>query len=673
VPLTPGQVLNNRYRIVKLLGQGGFGAVYRAWDINFELACAVKENIDTSAEAQRQFGREARLLRTLRHPNLPLVTDYFTIPNQGQYLVMDYVEGEDLQHKLDLAGGPLPEAQALPWIAQVCAALIYLHNQNPPVIHRDIKPANIRITPPDNLYPQGKAMLVDFGIAKLYDPARRTTLGARAATPGYSPFEQYGQRPTDARTDIYALGATLYHLLTGQTPPEAADRVAGVAVIPPRQLNPVVSVQVSEAVMRALAMQPGDRWQSAAEFERAIFGVQPAITNIQVTVDSSVQSTVNNIRSTLNSWLGAGGSLQQPPGRDAPPAAGTHIPAVPAAPGPVVTAPPASVQQKLKTSNLKWAGALVGLAAVALILWALFGGSNVKVDHGATQTALAQGIERATQDALSTEGARPTRRPTAANTLEPTGTFTPLPPTVTPTETLAPTVTELPGRIMDEKGVEMVLILAGEFQMGSEGGRDNERPVHTVYLDAFYMDVYKVTNIRYAACVDDGGCEAPEYGYFGNVDYANHPVVGVDWNQAQAYCEWRGDELPTEAQWEKAARGGLEGKQYPWGDETPDCSRANFAGCKGDTSQVGIYPANGYGLFDMVGNVWEWVWDWHQADYYSSQITWLNPLGPSSGDSRVLRGGSWSNEPSFLRLAFRGYKSPSTRVDDGGFRCSRSR
>ncbi|MBN2550836.1 MAG: serine/threonine protein kinase, partial [Anaerolineales bacterium] len=201
--LSPGQTLNNRYRIVTLLGQGGFGAVYRAWDLNLERPRALKENLDTSEAAQRQFKREAQLLSDLSHPNLPKVIDHFVLPGQGQYLVMEYVEGEDLQQMLERQG-PLTEAQALDWIGQVCEALIYLHSQTPPVIHRDIKPANIKITP------QGKAMMVDFGIAKASAAGQKTTVGARAVTPGYSPPEQYGQGTTDAQSDVYALGATLY-------------------------------------------------------------------------------------------------------------------------------------------------------------------------------------------------------------------------------------------------------------------------------------------------------------------------------------------------------------------------------------------------------------------------------------------------------------------------------
>ena len=218
MPLLPNQILNNRYRIVKLLGQGGFGAVYRAWDLNLDHQRAIKENLDTSPQAQRQFKREAQILDVLVHPNLPRVIDHFIVPNQGQYLVMDFVEWQDLGEML--MNGPLPEARVLPWIIQVCDALIYLHSQNPPVIHRDIKPGNIKITP------DGRAILVDFGISKVYDPTLSTTVGARAVTPGYSPPEQYGKGATDARSDMYALGATLYHLLTGQAPPQWSFRSA---------------------------------------------------------------------------------------------------------------------------------------------------------------------------------------------------------------------------------------------------------------------------------------------------------------------------------------------------------------------------------------------------------------------------------------------------------------
>jgi serine/threonine protein kinase len=180
---------------------------------------------------------------------------------------MDYVEGEDLQSMLERTGGPLPTQQVLSWIGQVCDALSYLHSQNPPIIHRDIKPANIRITP------GGQAMLVDFGIAKIFDPHLKTTTGARAVTPGFSPPEQYGQGTTDARSDVYALGATLYALLTGKVPPDSVHLISGsVTPRPTHELNLQVPVHVSQAIARAMQMNRAARFENTREFKAALQG-----------------------------------------------------------------------------------------------------------------------------------------------------------------------------------------------------------------------------------------------------------------------------------------------------------------------------------------------------------------------------------------------------------------
>jgi len=285
--LETGQLLNNRYRIVKILGQGGFGAVYRAWDVNLKGPCAIKENFDASEAAQNQFAREASILYNLRHPNLPKVTDHFSISEQGQYLVMEFIEGEDLQQKIDRVGGPLPEEQVLPWVIQVCYALEYLHSRNPPIIHRDIKPANIRITPEDSVY------LVDFGIAKLYDPDRKTTLGARAVTPGFSPFEQYGQKPTDPRTDVYALGATLFAALTGKTPIESIERFGGGEFTSPRSQNPDISERVEGTILHAMELLPEGRFQSIQEFRNAMTGVP--ITHVTISSPQTKETALTQV------------------------------------------------------------------------------------------------------------------------------------------------------------------------------------------------------------------------------------------------------------------------------------------------------------------------------------------------------------------------------------------
>ena len=183
--LGQGNLLNNRYRIVEILGRGGMGAVYRAVDESLGVDVAVKENLFTTDDYARQFRMEAVILAGIRHPNLPRVTDHFVMEEQGQYLVMDYIEGDDLRQRIEKQG-TLNEAEAIRIGAAVCDALTYLHTRKPPILHRDIKLGNVK------LVPDGNVVLVDFGLAKQAWEHEETMTGARAMTPGYSPPEQYG-------------------------------------------------------------------------------------------------------------------------------------------------------------------------------------------------------------------------------------------------------------------------------------------------------------------------------------------------------------------------------------------------------------------------------------------------------------------------------------------------
>jgi serine/threonine protein kinase/Tol biopolymer transport system component len=265
VPLEAGSLLHDRYRILEELGRGGMGAVYRAQDTSLGVDVAIKENFFTTPESERQFKREASLLATLRHPHLPRVTDHFVIPDQGQYLVMDFVPGRDCRQILEAHNGPLPQDEVLRWMREILDALIYLHSRPQPIIHRDIKPGNIKITPDD------KAVLVDFGLAKIHDASRSTTTGAKAFTPGFAPPEQYGLGRTDGRTDIFSLGATMYMLLSGKLPEDSLERAMGhVELTPIGELNASVSPQVAAAIEKAMAPRPENRYQTADEFLKAL-------------------------------------------------------------------------------------------------------------------------------------------------------------------------------------------------------------------------------------------------------------------------------------------------------------------------------------------------------------------------------------------------------------------
>ena len=220
--------------------------------------------------------------------------------------------------------------------------------------------------------------------------------------------------------------------------------------------------------------------------------------------------------------------------------------------------------------------------------------------------------------------------------------------------------------------MEMVLIPTGKFLMGINSNDIDQRPLHDVYLDAYWIDLTEVTNAHYLTCVDDGGCRPPgESQYYRDESLSDHPVVYVTWFDARDFCAWAGKRLPTETEWEKAARG-TDGRLFPWGSEPADERLANYDDNIHKTTPVGSYPAGAspYGLQDMAGNVWEWVNDWYSMDYYRTSIR-KNPQGPESGDRKVLRGGSWfSIVDIVLKTHIRKKRAPDIRDYGTGFRCA---
>jgi len=603
-----GQFLG-RYHILEQLGEGGMATVYKGFDTQLERFVAVKVILpfqNKSERTIRRFQREARALAKLNHPNIVRLLDY---GEHGDlpYLVMEYIPGEMLKQKMDR---PMAWQTAAQLLIPVARALEYAHQHG--IIHRDVKPSNILLSE------SGEPMLLDFGVAKTLQSEETfdlTGTGVGVGTPEYMAPEQGVSKTTDHRVDIYSLGTIFYELVTGRKPYEADTPLAVIlkrsntSLPRPKQFAPSLPNRVEQVILKALAKDPKDRFGTAAE-------MADALENLKV--DSPALKSSEK-RSKFDSDL---------------------------KPEEKVSKPNAKVPRTIP----KWGWSLMFvMLGVLLIGWAYRWIDSLELE----QLILAR-ISNATVAPVTVSV--PLASATSGNPPFPTPLFT------SPTK-------PLPTKITDDKGVQMELVPAENFMMGSNDGSKDEKPVHVVYLDSYYIDIYEVTTGLYRACVNAGACQQPQdtgrykYSYFDD-----HPVVWVNWFMAKAYCEWRGAQLPTEAQWEKAARG-VDGRIYPWGADIK-ATYANYAGV--NTAAIGSYikDKSPYGIYDMGGNVSEWVGDWYSDAYYQTSPS-SNPLGPNSGQYRVLRGGSWYDNSLGVRSDRRGWNFPTNSHDNIGFRCSR--
>ena len=431
------------------------------------------------------------------------------------------------------------------------------------------------------------------------------------------------------------------------------------------QVNPDLPVQTQTVIDKAMAKDREERYQTAVALAEA---VQQLLTIPPVVIKPPL-ATLQLAQEMDQAEAGAETLLDTPPEEL-----------------PVAASPDSAVEEKTQDPapaplhlDKEGAGAGRGLpawtwwaGAIVVVLLLIFGIRAMLGGGGETTPQPAEESRGAIVAVVPTETAtRVPMLPTLTATImpEPANTATAVP---SPTATLDPNVpppdpTLGSVRERPQDKVKMVYVPPGTFPMGSTDGDGDEQPVHDVTLDGFWIDETEVTNAHYAQCVEAGECEASFYedsAYNGD----NLPVVGVFWNDADAYCNWAGGQLPTEAQWEYAARG-PDGNTYPWGEEVPTCDLAQYGDCDGQTVPTGSYPegASWAGALDMAGNVWEWVSDWYDSDAYASAVA-ENPTGPESGDTKVLRGGSWIGKSINLRGANRG-DDDSVWYDDIGFRC----
>jgi serine/threonine protein kinase len=621
-----GATIDGKYRIQYMVGRGGMGTVYRATRLLIGDSVAIKilhkEQV-ADAQAVERFRREAQAAARLKHPNAVTIYD-FGVSNDGLiYLVMEIVEGENLRSIIQQQG-PLTPSAATEIITQVCEALDEAHQQN--IVHRDLKPDNILVSYVTNGL---RIKVLDFGIAKMRDiptaAGNLTQVGAVMGTPHYMSPEQCMGEELDGRSDIYSVGIVLYEMLSGivpfNSPASTAVVIQHVTQQPPplRSINASIPAPVEAVVHHALQKKREDRPQSAGALARelrdSISGAhQPFQANfIPPKTSPPLSGTPHNgnaptMQFETPAWASR---LETPTAQPLPTPGGQRF-----VQGgfPVQAAPVSTSGRNRKLIQIISASLLVIVALVAA-WWFIKGNKN---------------------------GTKESKETAATST-----------------------------EIVSPQG--MTYVAGGEFFMGSDDGPISERPKHKVSVSAFFIDLYEVTCEEYQKFIAATGRQAPQN--WSNSQYptgaARQPVSGVTWDDANAYAVWAGKRLPTEEEWEYAARG-VNSLRYPWSNEWKEGYANIDTSAIGHASDVGIHASgiSPCGAFDMVGNVWEWTASRYEA-YPGGQITDQKP-----GELRVIRGGCYESAKDQATTTFRlGWPArpvdASTNYRETGFRCAK--
>ena len=615
---------SGKYKIIKKLGQGGFGITYLAENTLLEGKVAIKEfffkeycerdnatrhvTIPTSGNREiverfkQKFIKEAKTIFRLNHPNIVRIHDVFE-ENDTAYYVMEYIEGESLGDMVKRRGA-IPEAEALGYVKDAASALVYIHSKN--INHLDIKPGNLMKRKED-----GKVLVIDFGVAKQYDLAtsQGTTTTPVGISHGYSPAEQYrknGVQSFSPQSDVYALAATLFKLLTGSTPPEAMEiQDEG---LPVAELQ---AKQISRPVISAIAMAMKgrhERTQSVAEF----------MSNLK---SEDTQDTV-----VFPDATGTGRKRKETEEK----AAKEKV----------------KVERKRKETEekatKKKATFVVTIVVVAIVaIWLMIPSNKNKVEEELakiTEVSYSNGVY-SNKNKVEEELAKITEASYSKG-------------------------------ILTVNGIKynMVRVEGCTFRMGATSEQDCdaydiEEPVHSVTLSSYYIGKTEVTQALWKAVMGSNPSK-----FKGE----NLPVENVSWDDCQVFVRklnsltGQNFRLPTEAEWEFACRGGNNSLGYKYSGSDNIDNVAWFDCNSGrKTHFVATKSPNELGIYDMSGNVWEWCSDWY--DKYSSGAQ-ANPKGPESGSCRVFRGGGWGSYAGYCRSSNRGYNTPTHRHDRLGLR-----
>jgi len=650
-----------RYEILEELGRGAMGVVYKARDPKIDRLVAIKviapgDGADPAELEQRRdrFQREARAAGRLTHPNIVTIHDVGEEKGRA-YLVMELIEGEPLDHLLR-ARRPLPLDQILSIADQVASALDYAHANS--IIHRDIKPANILLTK------DGVAKVSDFGIARIVG-TETTQTGQISGTPTYMSPEHFSGLKLDGRSDIFSFGAVLYELVSGEQafPGETISnvmyRIINEDPIPLRRLNPDLPPALDVCLRKALAKDRARRYAKAADLARDLRtairkGPLPADSKIAATVKMpsrrEVQPRVSRGR-PLWPWILLGGGILVALVLMLGPRMRARV-----APRAIPTPPPVSQPAEDEVARPKAAAEEAARHKPA----------EEEAQRRAEAGRLAEERRqleeekaRLAKQQAALEGERKKAAEQAARRKA--------------IETEAPRISAGAVQRRGEDNAEMVYIPAGTFTMGDThgDGLPNEKPSHQVSVQAFWIDRAEVTFAQIARIVRAAGARPKLERLRELRGRDQHPAIHVTWHDASAYCRMVGKRLPTEAEWEYAARG-TDGRRYPWGETwDPDRARVEGSGRGQGAAPVGSHPsgASPFGVLDMAGNVWEWTSSLEKPYPY---VTTDGREDPSAPGPRVIRGGAWKMKPRALRTTSRHSADPATRAPIIGFRCAQS-
>jgi formylglycine-generating enzyme required for sulfatase activity len=630
-----GKIIDDTYEITNALGRGGMGIVYKARDVMLEKDVALKLISPLLAGDEnylKRFQQEARVLAKLEHPNIVSVivmkkTEY------GLCIVMEYVQCRTLRDIIAEQGAmALNRAQRI--FGQTLMAFEHAHTKG--VIHRDAKPANILVTDNDSV------KVADFGLAKFQQRAGTTLTVGIGGTLWYMPPEQIrGLHNVDQRGDIYSLGMTMYETVTGKIPfpdemPEfdIQDAILRGKIPSPVNFKPDLPKELTAIICKATETDPKKRFQSAAEMREALeeFSLreQRAKEEAKKKREEEQQKREEQARRQKEEGQRRREEEQRRKEED-------------------LKRREEEAQKReadLRRSEEEQRRREKEKPQVADLK---LQGENVYAEQPRPMfnwnwLAIAALIGAITLSGIWIIPKMLTQKPPEVQTEIPPAT--------------KPTVPD-----------GMVLVEGGTFSMGgsdSESSND-EKPVHQVYVDAFYMDTYEVTVAQYRKFCNATGRAMPQAPSRTWID--DNPIVNVSWDDANAYARWAGKRLPTEAEWEYAARGGNKSIGYKYSGSNNIDDVAWYGNNSGSTHSVGQKKQNELGIYDMSGNVWEWCADWYDENYYKNSPD-RNPKGPSTGTYRVLRGGSWDNVVFDCRVAFRGWFTPAFQYDGNGFRCA---